>query len=194
MKKILLPAIVCVAASCQSKKESTFQLQLLELEQGYTNYRATQTEYDKYKPRHDSILWQARRVACNKKFDTVTMKVVDIIDFGGDGSYEIKCESKSFVYVARIRFKENMDTKASPFSAFRRSIDKGDVITSPMYLYEVSGMGLEKPGFEIYFWPIPDGVTDIKAQFKKDLYNTWGGAVADQFESNDCNRFKQPTP
>ncbi len=188
MKKIIIPVIVCVLASCQSKKESAFQMKLLDMEQGYTSYRATQTEMDKYKPRHDSILWQARKLACEKKFDTVTVKVVDIIDFGGDGSYEVKCASKSFVYIARIRFKDNMDTKASPFYKFRKSLDKGDVVTIPMYLYEVSGMGLESPGFEIYFWPIPDGVADINAQLKKDVFNTWGGAMADQFESNDCHR------
>lgn|GEM_PF-1256830 len=186
MKRIIIPVIVCVLASCQPKKESAFQMQLLSIEQDYMNYRATQTSYDNYKPYHDSVLWQTRKLACEKKFDTVTLKVLDIIDFLGNGSYEIKCESKSMVYLTRIRFKDGMDGKTSPLYKFRKSLDKGDVITVPMYLYEISGMGLDKPGLEIYFWPIPDGVTDIIAQLKKDTYNTWGGAVADQFESNDC--------
>lgn len=186
MKKIIIPVIVCVLASCQPKKDSAFQMQLLGIERDYTNYRATQTVYDKYKPYHDSVLWQTRKLACEKKFDTVTLKVLDIIDFGGNDSYEVKCESKSMVYLTRIRFKDSLDGKASPLYKFRKSLDKGDVITVPIYLYEISGMGLDKPGFEIYFWPIPDGTTDIIAQLKKDTYNTWGGAAADQFESNDC--------
>lgn len=188
MKKIIIPVILCALASCQSKKESAFQMQLLAMEQEYTSYRATQTEYDKYKTRHDSVLWQARKLACEKKQDTVTLKVVDIIDFLENGSFEIKFQSKSFIYLTRIRFKDNMDGKTSPLYKLRKSLDKGDVITVPMYLYEVSGMGLEKPGFEIYFWPIPDGVTDIIGQLKKDTHNTWGGVFADQFVSNDCNR------
>ena len=192
MKRFIIPVIVCVLASCQPKKESSFQMQLLGMERDYTSYRATQTVYYKYKPYHDSVLWQTRKLACEKKLDTVTLKVLDIIDFLGNGSYEIKCEGKSeskssFIYLTRIRFKDDMDGKASPLYKFRKSLDKGDVITVPMYLYEISGMGLDKPGFEIYFWPIPDGVTDIIAQLKKDTYNTWGGAVADQFQSNDCN-------
>lgn len=188
MKKILIPVILCILASCQNKKESAFQMQLTGIEQAYTSYRATQTDYDKYKPHHDSVLWHVRKLACEKKLDTITLKVVDIIDFMDNGSYEIKLENKSFVYLTRIRFKDNFDGKTSPLYKFRKSLDKGDVITVPMYLYEVSGMGLDKPGFEIYFWPIPDGVTDIIAQLKKDAYNTWGGAAADQFESNDCHR------
>lgn len=191
MKKIIIPVIVCLLTSCQNqpkKDPSDFQTQLLNLEQGFTTYRATQTEYDKYKPQHDSVLWQARKLACQKKLDTVTLKVLDIIDFMDNGSYEIKCENKSFVYLTRIRFKDELDGKTSPLYKFRKSLEKGDVITVPMYVYEVSGMGLDKPGFEIYFWPIPDGVPDIIAQLKKDAYNTWGGAAADQFVSNDCNR------
>lgn len=194
MKRLVFFFLVCTSFGCQSKKESSFQLELVQFGKKYVAYRNSESEYDKYKARHDSMLWEARLMVCQKKYDTVTIRVKDIIDFGGHGSYEIACESVSqpLAYTARIRYKDSVDVSNSPFSKFRKSISKGDVVRIPIYMYEVPTMGLDNGIFEIVFWPIPDGVTDVTTQLRNDVYNNWGGTPEHIFISNDCKGRPQP--
>jgi len=162
---------------------------MLAMGKEYATFRAAHPDFDTYNAQHEIVIWDARRLACQKKYDTITATVKDIIEFG-EGSYEITCQSQeSLFYKARIRFKDGLDFKQSPFYKFKQSLDKGDVIRIPMCLYEVSGLGADTGAWEIYFWPIPDGVTDIKAQLQNDLWNTWHGP-AEQFDTDDCNSKK----
>lgn len=189
MKKILIPVLVCFLVSCLSKKESTFQAQMLAMGKEYASYRAAHPDFDTYSAQHEKVIWDGRRLACQKKYDTITATIKDIIEFG-EGSYEIACQSQgSIFYRTRIRFKDSIDIKQSPFYKYKQSLDKGDVVRIPMMLYEVSGLGPDNGAWEIYFWPIPEGVTDIKAQLQKDLWNTWHGP-AEQFDTDDCNSKK----
>ncbi|MCG2614862.1 hypothetical protein LZZ85_11240 [Terrimonas sp. NA20] len=188
MKPHFILLLFCACIGCQSKKESAFQLELVQFGKAYTAFRNSESDYDKYKARHDSMLWQAREMVCQKKYDTVTIRIKNIIDFGGEGSYEIACESVSqpLFYTARVRFKDSLDVEKSPFYKFRRSISKGDIIRIPIYMYEVPAMGLDNGSFEVVFWPIPDGVADVISQLRNDVYNNWGGTPADIFVSDDC--------
>ncbi|MET0464175.1 MAG: hypothetical protein ABW007_13515, partial [Chitinophagaceae bacterium] len=188
MKSISIFLLFCAVVGCQSKKESAFQLQLVQLGHKYAAFRSSESDYDQYKARHDSILWDARGMVCRKKYDTVTIRIKKIIDFGDEGSYEIACESVSqpLFYTSRVRFKDSLEVSNSPFYQFRKSISEGDVIRLPIYMYEVPAMGLENGSFEIVFWPIPEGVNDVISQLRNDVYNNWGGTAADVFVSGDC--------
>lgn len=187
MRKTIIALTLLVFFGCKNEKgyNSDFQKEMIDLGQDYLDFKKTNKEYEAYKVYHDTILMKMRRLTIQKRLDTVTAKVIKIEPLLGE-SYEVTYQDGVFVYRARIRFRDDIDVKKSPFYKYKNSLSIGQVVDLPLYMLETSSLGINSSSsnamfnmsdgsIEMYIWPIPEGVNDIKSQMQKDLYNTWRG-------------------
>ncbi|MBI3882786.1 MAG: hypothetical protein HY305_00790 [Sphingobacteriales bacterium] len=193
MKKIVIALTLIVFLGCKNEKgsDSNFQKEMMALGQEYLDYKKENKEYEAYKVYHDTILMKMRRLTIQKRLDTVTAKVIKIEPIMGE-SYEVTYQDGVFIYRALIIFRKDIDIKNSPFYKYKQPLSVGQVVDLPLYMLEASSLGINSSStnamfnmsdgsIEMYIWPIPEGVNDIKLQMQKDLYNTWGGN-ANSFE------------
>jgi hypothetical protein len=185
MKKIIIALTLVAFFGCKNEKgsDSNFQKDMITLGQEYLDFKKTNKDYDAYKVYHDTVLMKMRRLTKEKRLDTITAKVIKIDTLLGE-SYEVTYKDGVFVYKARIRFKDDIDIKSSPFYKYKQTLSVGQVVDLPLYMMETSSLGIDSSptlamfnmsdgSIEIIIWPIPDGIIDIKPQMQKDLFNTW---------------------
>jgi len=185
MKKTIIALTLIAFLGCKNEKgsDSDFQKQMINLGQDYLDFKKTNKDYDAYKVYHDTVLMKMRRLTKEKRLDTITAKVIKVEPLLGE-SYEVTYQDGVFVYRARVRFKDDIDIKVSPFYKYKQNLKVGQVVDLRLYMMETSSLGIDSSptlamfnmsdgSIEILIWPIPNGVVDIKSQMQKDLFNTW---------------------
>ena len=185
MKKTIIALTLIAFFGCKNEKgsDSNFQKQMIALGQDYLDFKKKNKDYDAYKVYHDTVLLKMRRLTKEKRLDTITAKVIKIEPMPGE-HYEVTYQDGVFVYRALVRFRDDIEIKSSPFYKYKQNLSVGQVVNLNLYMMETSSLGIDSSptlsqfnmsdgSIEILIWPIPEGVTDIKSQMQKDLFNTW---------------------